>query len=98
MQLISLSIFRHGNISSPVLYYSVSGARTSVVGWGRKVLSLIPDEVIGFFNSPNPSSHAMVLGITQLLTGINTMDFPGDGGKGHPARKADVITICEPAV
>jgi hypothetical protein len=34
----------------------------------RKVAGLIPDEVIRFFNSPNPSSRNMSLGSTQLVT------------------------------
>jgi hypothetical protein len=44
------------------------GARGSVV-WlkhhvtGRKVPGSIPDEVIEFFNSTNPSSRSMVLGV-----------------------------------
>jgi hypothetical protein len=31
----------------------------------------IPDEVIEFFNWPNPSSHTMALGSTQPLTEIS---------------------------
>jgi hypothetical protein len=36
--------------------------------WGR----LITDEVIGFFNWPNPSSRTMTLGSTQPLTEMST--------------------------
>jgi hypothetical protein len=51
-----------------------------------------PDEVIGFFNSPNPSSRNMALGST--LTEMSTRNLPG--GKRRPARKADNLTaICE---
>jgi hypothetical protein len=54
----------------------------------------IPDEVIGFFNSPNPSSRTMALGSTQPLTEMSTRNLPG--GKGRSACKADNLTaICE---
>jgi hypothetical protein len=33
----------------------------------QKVMGLIPDEVTGFSNSPNPSSLTMALGSTQPL-------------------------------
>jgi hypothetical protein len=33
-----------------------------------KVTGSNPDEVMGFFNSPHPSSRTMVLGSTQPLT------------------------------
>jgi hypothetical protein len=56
----------------------------------------IPDEVIGFFNWPNPSSRTMALGSTQPLTKMSTRNLPR--GKGRPARGADFTTICEPIV
>jgi hypothetical protein len=57
----------------------------------------IPDEVIGFFNWPNPSSRTMSLGSTQPLTEMSTRNLPGD--KGWSARKADNLTaICESIV
>jgi hypothetical protein len=63
----------------------------------RKVAGSIPDEVIGFFNLPNPSSRTMTLGSTQPLTEMSTKNLPG--GKGLPARGADNLTsICEPIV
>jgi hypothetical protein len=40
----------------------------------------IPDEFIGFFNWPNPSSRIMAPGSTQPLTEISTRNLPG--GKG----------------
>jgi hypothetical protein len=46
-------------------------------GTGREVLGSIPDEVIGFFNSPNPSCHIMALWSTQPLTEMNTRNLPG---------------------
>jgi hypothetical protein len=62
-----------------------------------KVLGSIPDEVIGFFNWPNPSSRTMVLGSTQPLTEMSTKNLPG--GKGQPERKADnLTTVCEPII
>jgi hypothetical protein len=69
-----------------MIYYAIS----------RKVAGSIPD-VIGFFNSPNPSSHTMALGSTQPLSEMSTRNF--SGGKGQPARQADnLTTICEPIV
>jgi hypothetical protein len=62
-----------------------------------KVEVSIPDEVIGFFNWPNPSSRIMALGSTQPLTEMSTRNLPG--GKGRQARKADNLTaICETTV
>jgi hypothetical protein len=63
----------------------------------RKVAGSIPDEVIGFFNWSNPSSHTMALGSTQPLTEMSTRNLPV--GKGWPTRGADNLTaICEPIV
>jgi hypothetical protein len=65
--------------------------------YSRKVVGSIPNEVIGFFNWPNPSSRTMNLGSTQPLEELRTRDIPG--GKGRPAREADNLTaICEPTV
>jgi hypothetical protein len=36
----------------------------------------------------------MALGSTQPLTEMSTRNFPG--GKGRPARKADLTAICKP--
>jgi hypothetical protein len=63
----------------------------------RKAAGSIPDEVIGFFNWPNPSSRTMAMGSTQPLTEMSTKNLPG--GKGRPARKAENLTdICQPIV
>jgi hypothetical protein len=51
---------------------------------------LFLNEVIRFFNLPNPSSHTMALGSTQPLTEMSTRNVPGD--KGRPARKAEILT------
>jgi hypothetical protein len=57
----------------------------------------IPDEVIGFFNLPNPSNGTVSLGSTQPLTEMSTGNL--SGAKGRLARKADSLTaICEPIV
>jgi hypothetical protein len=59
----------------------------------RKVAGLIPDEVIEFFNLPNPSSRAMALESTQPLTEMSTSNI--SGRKGRPACEADNLTaIC----
>jgi hypothetical protein len=57
----------------------------------------IPDEVIGLFSCPYPSSRTMALGSTQSLTEMSTRNVLGV--KGRPKRKADNFTaICEPIV
>jgi hypothetical protein len=63
----------------------------------RKVAGSNPDEVIVFFNWPNPSSRTMALGSTHPLTEMSTRNLPGS--KGWSARRADnLIAICEPTV
>jgi hypothetical protein len=57
----------------------------------------VPDEVIVFFNGPNPFRRTMVLGSTQPLTEMSTSDRPGL--KGRLARKDEnLIAICWPIV
>jgi hypothetical protein len=69
--------------------------RLYVTSW--KVASSIPDEVIGFFNRLNSSSHTVVLGSTQPLTEMSTRNIPG--GEKRPALTADNLTaVCEPIV
>jgi hypothetical protein len=65
---------------------------------GRRInKTCVHDEVIGFINSPNPSSRTTALGSTQPPTEMSTKNLPG--GKGRPARKADNLTaICKPIV
>jgi hypothetical protein len=61
------------------------------------VMTLILDEVIRFFDLPNPCSHTMGLGSTQPLTEISTRNLPGS--IGWLAHKIDnLTTICEPVV
>jgi hypothetical protein len=43
----------------------------------RKVAGSIPDEVIGFFNWPNPYSRTAALGWAQPLTEMSTRNLPG---------------------
>jgi hypothetical protein len=63
----------------------------------RKVAGSNRDEVIEFFNWPNPSSRNMALGSTQPLTEMSTWNIPG--GKGRPAREDDnLAAIYEPIV
>jgi hypothetical protein len=58
---------------------------------------LIPDEAIGFFNWPIPSSRIMALGSTEPLTEMSTRNLPE--GKGRLVRKADKLTaLYEPIV
>jgi hypothetical protein len=55
------------------------------------------DEVIGFFDLPNPSSRTLALEFTQPLTEMSTRNLAG--GKRRPANKVDNLTaICEPIV
>jgi hypothetical protein len=49
----------------------------------RTVAGSSPDEVIGFFNWPNPSSRTMTLGSTQPLTEMSTRNLPGCKGSRH---------------
>jgi hypothetical protein len=59
----------------------------------RKVADSIPDKVIGFSISRNPSSRTMALGSTNLSE-MGTRNLPGR--KDRPARKVDNLTaICE---
>jgi hypothetical protein len=43
----------------------------------RKFAGSNPDEVIEFFNLPNPSIRTMALGSTQPLTEMRTRNLPG---------------------
>jgi hypothetical protein len=62
-----------------------------------KVAGSIPEKVIGYFNWYNSCSRTMALGSAKHLTEMSTRNLPG--GKGRPARKADILTdICEPIV
>jgi hypothetical protein len=57
----------------------------------------IPDEVVGFFNSPNSSRRTIALGSTWPLAEMSTRNLPG--GKRRPAHGADSLTaICEPII
>jgi hypothetical protein len=57
-----------------------------------------PDEVFGFlFNSPNPSSRTMALGLDQPLTEMSARNLLV--GKGWPERNSDnFIAIYEMTV
>jgi hypothetical protein len=43
----------------------------------RNVAGSSPDEVIVFFSLPNPSSHYMALGLTDVLTEMSTRKIRG---------------------
>jgi hypothetical protein len=58
-----------------------------------EVAGSIPDEAIGFFNWPNPSSRTVALGSSQPLTEMGIRNMPV--GKRWPASKADLTAICE---
>jgi hypothetical protein len=53
-----------------ILGQMVAWFRYCAASW--KVVGSIPDEVMGFFNSPNPSSLTMALGVTQPLIEMST--------------------------
>jgi hypothetical protein len=55
----------------------------------QKVAVAIPDEIIGFFNLPNPSSRTMALGSAQPPTEMSTKNFAR--GKAL-RRKPDILT------
>jgi hypothetical protein len=79
--------------------HNVIRAQGSVACWGimLQVAVSVLDEVVGFYNWPNPSSHSMAPGSTQTLTNVSTINLPG--GKGWPAHKANnLTTICESIV
>jgi hypothetical protein len=76
--------FTYTNVYSVFRHYAAS----------RKVAGSIPDEVIGFISSPNPSSRIMTTGSTQPLAEMSTRNIPA--GKGRQAPKADNITaVCK---
>jgi hypothetical protein len=59
------SLFKHYLVFG--YYYATS----------RKVAGSIPDDVIKFYNLPNPSSRTMALGSTQPPTEMSTRNLPG---------------------
>jgi hypothetical protein len=74
--------FQHFILSTNYWYVIMFAAHDSVVGSGtyatsRKVAGSAPDEVIFFFNLPNPSSLTMALGSTGPLTETFTRNLHG---------------------
>jgi hypothetical protein len=60
-------------------------------------MGLFPNQIIEISNWYNPSIHTVVLGSTQPLTEMSTMNIPA--GKGRPTHKTNNLTaICEPIV
>jgi hypothetical protein len=82
-------LVKYNLMSRPVIHVSSRSTRWRSClrhyATNRKVAGSIPDEVIWFFNWPNPSSHTMALGSTQPLTEMSMRNLPGD--KRRPARK-----------
>jgi hypothetical protein len=58
-----------------------SWLRHCATSW--KVMGSIPDETIGCFNWPNPSSRTMPLGLTQPLTEMSTRNLTGVKGSWY---------------
>jgi hypothetical protein len=58
----------------------------------------IHNEIIGFFNLPNPCSHAMVVGLTQPLAEMSTRNLPQVKGDWLAHKADSLIAICEPIV
>jgi hypothetical protein len=77
--------------------YRFQSVERSWWAWGVRLTVNTLDEVIGFFNWPNPSSRTMALVSTQPLTEMSTRNLPWC--KKWLARKANNLTaICEPIV
>jgi hypothetical protein len=65
----------------------------------RKVADSNPNEVIRFFNLPNPSGCNMSLGFTYPLTEISIRNLSLGKGKTRPPHKFDnIAAICLPIV
>jgi hypothetical protein len=63
----------------------------------RKVTVSIPDEVIGFFSRPSPSSHTIALEPINPLTEKSIRNIPGI--MVQPESKADIFSaIYEPII
>jgi hypothetical protein len=79
------------------IYFVLGGTRSWLRHYAtrRKVADSIPDNVMGLFNSPNPSSRTIALGSTQPLTEMSTRNL--SGGKGRPACSTyNLTSIYEP--
>jgi hypothetical protein len=66
--------------TSAVTNLRFSWLRHYATSW--KVAGSNPDELIGFFNWPNTSSHIMALGSIQSLTTMSNRNLPGEGVNG----------------
>jgi hypothetical protein len=74
------------NLDIKICYKELRATRYSSSLWhygtNRKVADSIPDEVIEFFNWPNPCSRTMTLGSTQPTTEVCTRNLLGVKGSG----------------
>jgi hypothetical protein len=70
----------------------VSWLRHYATSW--RVTGLIPNEITGFFNWPNSSSHSMGLGLTQPLTEMSSRNLRG----GYMVASAWGLTTSSPSV
>jgi hypothetical protein len=71
------------------------GHRLRHYATSRKVVGSIPDEIIGFFDWPNPCSRTIGLGSTQPLTEISNPESSwGEVTGGRRVR----LTILPPSV
>jgi hypothetical protein len=59
------------HVSCPIMPATQIYVEIAVLCYKPKVAGSIPDEVIGFFTLPNPSSRTMYLGSAQSLTEIS---------------------------
>jgi hypothetical protein len=66
--------------------------REHAVATSRKIAGSIPEEVIGFLNWPNSSSHTMTLGSTQPLTEMSTRNLSG-GRAGRHVRLTSLPSV-----
>jgi hypothetical protein len=79
-------VFAFSLLTYLIFYSFVTGGGTRYRSWlrhyatSRKVPGSISDEVIGFFNWPNPCSRTVALRSTEPLTEMSTGNLPGDKG------------------
>jgi hypothetical protein len=77
---IDLCVYLFGNIIIIIIIIIIGDTRKrnclTHYATNREVAGSIPNEVIGFFISSNPSSRTMALRSTQPLTEMSIMNLP----------------------